>query len=269
MVVLQTPEADLTGSLPGVFHNWQGIASLAAEGEVSFGLETLEVARWQMELPPDHQAADDLLAQSEAQVRSTQKALDAAPARLDTLIASLGSREAGPLSFSLPSEAAATLPPAESELLSWLEATQPEAVSFGLPALPSKDLLDAGLQVQKALDGMLQQVLYLAWVETRLGERTLARTVVNWGGDSDTVWSPLVPSDELSLHRRSLGLAVVSRLALLRLILTVTQGAAKISVLIAAPGANLLALPAAWKFVNRVLAEIEAYKSSISKAQET
>ena len=268
MAALNTPQADLVESLPGVFHNWQGIASPADAGEVSFGLETVELSRWQMDLPPNYQEADNLLAESEAQVRNTNQALEQAPSRLDRFITDLGSHRAGPLSFDLPSETTAALPPAESELLSWLEAAQPEPVSFGLPALPRKDLLDAGAQVQQVLAGMLQQVLYLAWVETHIGERTLARTVVNWGGDSDSVWNPALLPEEISLHRRSLGLAVVSRLALLRLVMTITQGAAKISVLIAAPGANLLALPAAWKFVNRLLVEIEAYKSTLSKAQE-
>ena len=271
MTALNAPQADLVTSLPSVFQNWQGVVSPATAGEVSFGLDTVEITRWQMELPPDYQEANDLLAQSEAQVSSTQQALEQAPSRLYRLIADLGRHRSGPLSFDLPTEAAAALPPAESELLSWLEDAQPEPVSFGLPglpALPRKELLDAGLQVQQALTGMLQQVLYLAWVETKIGERILARTVVNWGGDSDSVWNPALLPDEIRLHRRSLGLAVISRLALLRLIMTVTQGAAKISILIAAPGANLLALPAAWKFVNRVLAEIETYKSNLSKAQE-
>jgi len=261
-------QAGLAESLPGVFHNWQGIASPIPAGAVSFGLEAVEISRWQMDLPSDFQQADELLAESEAQVRDTNQALEGAPSRLGRFITDLGGHRAGPVSFDLPSEAAAALPPAESELLDWLEAAQPEPVSFGLPGLPSKDLLEAGLQVQQALASMLQQVLYLAWVETHVGERTLARSVVNWGGDSDSVWNPALLPEEISLHRRSLGLAVVSRLALLRLVMTVTQGAAKISVLIAAPGANLLALPAAWKFVNRLLAEIEAYKSTLSKAQE-
>lgn len=268
MAALIDPQNDLANSLPGVFHNWQGIASPAPAGEVSFGLETVEVSRWQMNLPANTQEADDLLAQSEAQVHSTGQALEETPSRLDRFIAELGSHKEGPVSFDLSTETAAALPPAESELLNWLEAVQPEPVSFGLPALPRKELLDASVQVQQTLAGMLQQVLYLAWVETNLGKRTLARTVVSWGGDSDSVWSPLLLPDEITLHRRSLRLAVVSRLALLRLIMTVTQGAAKISVLIAAPGANLLALPAAWKFVNRILAEIEAYKSNLSEAQE-
>ena len=93
MAALNNPQADLANSLPGVFHNWHGIASPAPAGEISFGLETVEVSRWQMELPADTQAANDLLAQSEAQVQSTRQALEETPSRLDRFIAELGSPE--------------------------------------------------------------------------------------------------------------------------------------------------------------------------------
>jgi hypothetical protein len=55
--------------------------------------------------------------------------------------------------------------------------------------------------------------------------------------------------------------ALASRLALLRLITTVLQATAKISILLATPGAQLLALPAAWRYVNQILKDFETYRA--------
>lgn len=96
----------------------------------------------------------------------------------------------------------------------------------------------------------------------------MARTSVNWTGDAKTVWGAPVTLAESDLHRCSLRLAVVSRASLMRMLVVVTQGAAKISVLIATPGGAVLALPAAWKYVKRLLREIETYRSSTSQIKE-
>ncbi|MEJ2267272.1 MAG: hypothetical protein P8X95_27830 [Anaerolineales bacterium] len=44
---------------------------------------------------------------------------------------------------------------------------------------------------------------------------------------------------------------------MLRTFIVTTQGAAKLSILLATPGGAILALPAAWKYVNQILAELE------------
>jgi hypothetical protein len=50
---------------------------------------------------------------------------------------------------------------------------------------------------------------------------------------------------------------VDSRAAVLRVIACVTRGAVAISVRLALPGGAVLALPVAWRFVQRVLAEVD------------
>ena len=85
----------------------------------------------------------------------------------------------------------------------------------------------------------------------------LARTVVGWTGDLDTLWEQYLRPEQIDLHRRSLNLAITSRAAMLRTFIVTTQGAAKLSILLATPGGAILALPAAWKYVNQILAELE------------
>jgi hypothetical protein len=79
---------------------------------------------------------------------------------------------------------------------------------------------------------------------------------VDWTGDMNTAWKPAISPEERILHQRSLALALKSRIALLRIIMTTAQGAAKIAALIAAPGGALLALPAAWKYVQQLLSAV-------------
>jgi len=216
-----------------------------------------------MDLPADPDEAAVHLAASEAQSRSVEQALQEAPTRLEEFVDRMQAT-GGVVSFA----AGEGLPPAESELLEWLDAVQPDEISFGLGIPSTAGLQREGQQLQAAMGTLLQQALNFAWVETRREGRLMARTSVNWTGDAKTVWGAPVTLAESDLHRRSLRLAVVSRASLMRMLVVVTQGAAKISVLIATPGGAVLALPAAWKYVKRLLREIETYRSSTSQIEE-
>jgi hypothetical protein len=55
---------------------------------------------------------------------------------------------------------------------------------------------------------------------------------------------------------QSVHLALRSRLALVRIVSVVATGAAGLAVKAAVPGGQLLLLPAVWKFVRDVLAEL-------------
>ncbi len=59
-------------------------------------------------------------------------------------------------------------------------------------------------------------------------------------------------------------MAISSRNTLIRTFVAVTQGAVKLSALITTPGGAILALPVAWKYVNQILSEINAYKELAS-----
>jgi hypothetical protein len=245
--------------LPSVFQHWQ--PAPPASGDVSFEAVTLseQVALWSLDLPADPEAAAAALAQAEAQLQATQALLDEAPARLEALSARLQS--GAEAQFGLESTGGAPIGAAEAALLPWIDALQPGQVSFSGEELSRNDVSGAIAQLRQTVEGLLGQVLHLARVETRQQGALLASSLVDWTGDLGTTWGEAASAEERGLHQRSLALALKSRIALLRIIMTTTQGAAKIAALIAAPGGALLALPAAWKYVGQLLAAISEAQS--------
>lgn len=247
--------------LPGVLGNWD-IPPLPVSEEVSFGGPAPGVEQaptWRVNLPADPAQAIQQLEHSQTQLKTSQEALDSVPDRIENLVNRSQAEARGEVSF-----AAEPLPPAESELLRLLSAAgqtavrpdQPE-VSFGLGQ-------DLGAELRRATEGFQQftqrisrLIAHFAWVETQVTGHLLARTVVGWTGDMHTLWEEYLRPEQIDLHHRSLVLAISSRAAMLRTFIVTTQGAAKLSVLLATPGGAILALPAAWKYVNQILAELE------------
>ena len=249
-------------TLPPVFQHWQFAPGAQPGGEISFdtAVATVEpLSLWSLDLPADPEQAGAALAQVEAQLQATQALLDQAPARLENLVAGLQSGAGA--QFGLESTSPESLP-AEATLLPWIDAFEPGQVSFGGEGLTRGEVKDALDQLQRLVDSLLGQLLHLARVETRQQGELLASTLVSWKGDMDTTWGQGITTDQNTLHRRSLALALQSRIGLLRILMTTTQGAVKIAALIAAPGGALLALPAAWKYISKLLSEIESYQAA-------
>jgi hypothetical protein len=118
---------------------------------------------------------------------------------------------------------------------------------------------------QKNTRGVLEGVQHLASVETRMEGGLLARTLVDWTGDQVTAWESALTPEQHSLHERSLAIALRSRFAMIKMVSIAAQGAAKIATLIAAPGGALLALPVAWKYLEKILsltAETQSTRST-------
>jgi hypothetical protein len=253
-------------NLPPVFQLWQSTPQ--ARGDISFEATAApveQVSLWSLDLPADPERASATLAQAEAQLQATQALLDEAPARLEAFVSRLQSgAEVHEAQFAVESTGGATIGAAEAALLPWIDALEPGQVSFGGEGLSRGEVGDAIAQLRQAVDNLLGQVLHLARVETRQQGALLASSLVDWTGDLDTTWGETVSVEEQSLHQRSLALALRARIALLRIIMTTTQGAAKIAALIAAPGGAFLALPAAWKYVQQLLAAISETQRSPS-----
>ena len=246
-------------NLPQVFQHWQPAPTTQAGADLSFGAATApsdEISRWSMDLPADPGEADAFLAQAEAQLRATQALLEAAPQQLESFITRLESGAQPHYALGAFPAGAAAEQPAEAVLLSWLDAVQPGQIAFGGEGLAGGQVGEAVAQFQQVVNNLLGQLLHLAQVETRLQGQLLASSLVSWKGDVDTTWGEGTQAEERSLHQRSLALALASRIAMLKMYTTVTQGAAKIAVLVAAPGGALLALPAAWKYLNILLSQI-------------
>jgi hypothetical protein len=96
-----------------------------------------------------------------------------------------------------------------------------------------------------------------AWVETRIQSEPVAGTLLGLGGDVRTVCRPGLAPRHARLHRDGVRLVVDSRAAFLRVVACVTRGAVAISLRLALPGGAVLALPVAWRFVRRLLAEVD------------
>ena len=248
--------------LPSVFQHWQPAPQPGSDisFEAAAPAEPEPVSLWSLDLPVDPGAAAETLAQAEAQLQATQALLDEAPTRLEAFAARLQS--GAETQYGLESTGETPIGAAEAALLPWIDALQPGQISFGGEELSRSDVSGAIAQLRQTVEGLLGQVLYLARVETRQQGILLASSLVDWTGDLDTAWGEANSADERGLHQRSLALALKSRIALLRIILTTTQGAVKISALIAAPGGALLALPAAWKYVQQLLAAISDAQSA-------
>lgn len=252
-VLKSMPEPSI---LPPVFQTWS-FAPAQVNDELSFEVAAgpgEPTAVWSLDLPADPEQAQAQLAQMEAQIRAAQAALAIAPERLDTFVQRMESGQEAEFALeAYPGDGETQN--AEAELLEWLEAVQPGEVSFEAAVSREGELEETVSQFRQALDVLTGQILHLAKVETRQDGELIAHSLVSWKGDLDTSWRERISPEEQGLHQRSLKLALISRLAMLKMIVTATQGAVKIAALIATPGGALLALPAAWKYLNALLSQ--------------
>lgn len=255
---------DSTGS--ALFGLWQA-GSIAQ----SFSLDTSspgvreEKTLWRQDLPEDLAAAHQALAVQEADLLVASAALETVPARLDRLVHQtrqiMAAEASGGLAFAAPP------PGPEAELLALIEAgprqTSTGAASFGGIDLFGREIDPAAAvaQFRGALEQVQRVVFHLAWVETRSGGIFLAQTILGWSGDSDTSWRSDIAAEKAMLHEMTIRNAVRSRLNLLRSLAILGQGAVLISSLVTTPAGAILALPAIWRFINQVLAEVRHHGS--------
>lgn len=245
---------------------------------VSFGLgdEAAPAAGqpvYRVNLTESMQASRSAMAENLARVERMNAALDVVPARLDSLVQRQQAAASG-VSFGVAGMGPETGP--ESELLSLLAVTDstalggtgPEGVSFGI-------IEDAGAvlgQAKEKFTALLEQVnhemLHFARVETKIAGQLIARTEVGWSGDATTIWHNLTSAEQMALHRRTLVIVSRTRHLRLRLLFTVTGGAAKMAASMAAPGGAVLALPAMYRYVTTILEQVKQIQSINSPAEK-
>lgn len=233
---------------------------------------------WRANLPADPAQSAAFLEQGTQRLSTFRHSLPHASERLEALVAC---REGGTdfkldsdkddISFDIGTDTSApVLQAPESELLNTVDSlnhvSYPQAdVSFavGVPnegerggsSNPPSLWQQEVQQVQTLARHVLHTVAYYAWVETIIEGRLVGRTSVGWTGSMETLWVSLPDTHHSTLHAHVLDLSLASRAALIRNFVLVLQGAVRISVLISAPGGALLAIPAAWKFFNQIVAE--------------
>lgn len=226
---------------------WQP-ASVAEE--VSFSAApAADIALFRVDLPPDPGLAYLAMAQSFAQLQSVEIALGQAAPRLERFLQ--GTTISGVESVDFAAGASAVVAP-ERELWLWLgSATDQPSYAPGLDLRSVWNT--AGGQAAAFFEQVGRALAHFAWVESAVDGQLVGRTTVGWTGDQATFWRDHLPPEHVANHTRCLQLALATRAAWLRMTITVAQGAARLAAL--ASTAPLLAIPAAWKFVQALLAQ--------------
>jgi hypothetical protein len=178
-----------------------------------------EVPLWRIDLPADPGRAAGRLEAGHARLRTASERLAGAAARLDAAL----DRSGPDVAFTADQPIAGS--PAAAELTGW----------------------------RRLVHGCRPS----AWVETRIQGEPVAGSLLGLGGDVRTVCRVGLGPGHARLHGDGVRLVVDSRAAFLRVVACVTRGAVAISVRLALPGGAVLALPVAWRFVQRVLAEVD------------
>ena len=193
----------------------------------------------------------------EASLTFSRKGLGSVPERLNRLI----ENQPAALDFGVPSSDG-TLAEPEAEFLALMQEVKNgySAISFDTGEKSSLGWEQASHQLKDILERASRFVAAYAWVETRVQEELLGRTVVSWTGDVNTAWRAGLRPEQIRLHQRTLALALGSRDTLFRTVLLAAQLAVKVSVLSSTPGGVILALPAVWRFIHRVLAELNEFR---------
>ena len=224
-----------------LFGVWE-VPSPAALG-VSFDVSApAPEPTWRIALPASPDEAQSILSEQAQAIQRGESALTQAQERMARL-GQPGER----VSFAAP------IAEPEAELLSTLNTLQ-SPVSFGEPGVEAERRQTQD-QWKSFLGQVNRMVSHYARVETEIAGALVGHTAIGWTGDFNTVWKPDITAPSMRLHHQSVHLALASRIALLRMVVVVGTGAANLAVKLSIPGAQLLALPAAWKFVQDVLRE--------------
>lgn len=222
---------------------------------------------WRATLPANAYQAADNLARGEQRLHASRQALADAPARLDALVEVARANGGAGISFNAPTTPHQTvaLSQAERELLGTLEQinTEPERMprSFSTNLEPQQPRSvpegwrDGVERVQSFLQHVRKVVAHYALIETVIADEVIGRTAIGWGGNAQTTWSTRIRSEQVALHWRTLDMSLESRRTFVNTFVIVSQGLLKIAVLVSAPGGVVLALPAVWKFINKLMAE--------------
>jgi len=253
-----------------------GLWSAAPQSEaVSFGVDDESAPPasdllYRVNLPSNSADADRVFSSTEAAFARIDAALVDVPARLDGLVARTReneSKQSSGLSFAVMPENQES--GADGELLMQLADVERSAsglgtegaVSFGLSETVNEAWGSARKQFEALLAQIDRDVLHFAWVETTISGDLIARTSVDWSGDAQTVWNGDANDEQLGLHQRNLRFVTQTRGMRLRLFVTVASGAVKMAGLMATPGGAVLALPAVYQYVTKILAQARELQS--------
>ncbi|MEI7771655.1 MAG: hypothetical protein WCI67_16815 [Chloroflexales bacterium] len=176
---------------------------------------------------------------------------------LETAQARIRRVAGGGVSFA----AAGRTPAPELELMGLvgeLRAAESGTGSFGIREAASSGWDEAEEKFRAFAAQVHETLTNYAVVETQVEQVLIGRTSVGWTGDVRSLLVAEINPEQADLHRRTLALALESRAAMLRTFTTVLRGAAIVATMISSPLGAVAALPAAWKFVDQLLADIRS-----------
>ncbi len=245
---------------PNKVLGWWAMTEEYTPQSAAFGLRTMpdtQALVWRVNLPANPRLAAAQLHSGVAQLRAVDVALGQCEGRIATLVQS----QAGGASFDTAS-VHTKFPMPEEELLHTLDAFQymRQPVSFGLADRLDGRWQEITVACQSFIDRLVRFISHYAWVETEIEGHLVGRTVLGWDGDVNTLWYPALNKTHAALHHDALNLALGSRDRLLNAFVVASRGAlllATLPALLATPLGAVAALPAAWKFVNQVLALLD------------
>jgi len=234
---------------------------------VSFGLEAesatpaAEIYRTRLPASPDE--AQKVIESSESVFLSVNAALDNVPARLDDLVERANhQKQVSGVNFAVGSLEQERGPEGELlDLLAEADRGGTGELNFGIGDLTSQAWEAARAQFDALIAQIDRDVLHFAWVETLVSDQLVAHTTVAWSGDMQTVWSAGVNAEQSKLHEGTLSIVTRTRHLRLRLFVTVASGSVKVAGLMAAPGGAVLALPAVYQYVTKIVAQARELQS--------
>lgn len=250
-------------SIPPLTQIWE-IDATSSEQDLSFDSPSLADTSqlvWKLDLPESSPAAERELESLEGEIQSANKVLEEIPHVIERIGHQRSKSRSGDLSFQLEQ-----LPAHEAELFDLLNELSPSDVglSFGFPGKSKLDLQKAAQEFENFLDRVKKMLTHFALVETSVQGKVIGRTLVSWSGKTESSWQSTSSTQQFYLHERSLQAALASRYLVINMVVISAQSAARLSALLAIPGGAVLALPAVWRYITRILNQLEKYQTLIT-----
>jgi len=233
-------------------------------GAAAFGMgEAAAEVVWSVSLPHDVVLAQDALQEQKDLLQDNRAALAEARQILQQLPPDLLDNSAG-VAFSVGegNQAEANL----QNHLAYLTGQSEGAVAFGLetPA-ENEEWLQTVAGYQAFMEQLFQLLSPTLLAETRIEEKLQAVTMVSLTGNINTTWHGEASLAHRHLHQETLSLSLESRIAMLQLVGQISTGAAALAVKFNIPGGQLMALPAAWAYLQDVMAQSQ---TTLAKTQQ-
>jgi hypothetical protein len=202
--------------------------------------------------------------------------MDSVLRELDGLVARQQARQApaqnadGSVSFDVSGFTGPAEDGANADFLALLNEAQ--AVESG--AVPSGDQVSFGFtdsfggkwaEVKVEFDAFMEKinrdVLHFATIETEADGKIFARSQVDWSGDAVVVFAEGASDENLLAHSRQFQRELMQKNLRLRMFATVATAAGKITLMLTTPGAAVMALPLAYKYVSQLSEQWKSYQS--------